>query len=124
MKKLETIVTLIQKPTEVEFTCPYCKSDVSEDFEEFLDEQGLSWSDFPDWEYEPIKCPFCENEIEAEYEFDWGGRMNNRPFKVEGLDLNEGAEEFKEGQLVLYEGTFGFEVGKIKKILFVNKKVI
>ena len=37
MKKLETIVTLIQKPTEVEFTCPYCKSDVSEDFEEFLD---------------------------------------------------------------------------------------
>ena len=75
MKKLETIVTLIQKPTEVEFTCPYCKSDVSEDFEEFLDEQGLSWSDFPDWEYEPIKCPFCENEIEAEYEFDWGGGM-------------------------------------------------
>ena len=42
--------------------------------------------------------------------------MNNRPFKVEGLDLNEGAEEFKEGQLVLYEGTFGFEVGKIKKL--------
>lgn len=76
MKKLETIVTLIQKPTEVEFTCPYCKSDISENFEEFLDEQGLSWSDFPDWEYEPIKCPFCENEIEAEYEFDWGGGMN------------------------------------------------
>ena len=70
MKKLETIVTLIQKPTEVEFTCPCCKSDVSEDFEEFLDEQGLFWSDFPDWEYEPIQCPFCEAEIEVEYEFD------------------------------------------------------
>lgn len=42
--------------------------------------------------------------------------MNNRPFRVEGLDLNEGAEEFKEGQLVLYEGTFGFEIGKIKKL--------
>ena len=77
MKKLETIVTLIQKPTEVEFTCPCCKADVSEDFEEFLDNQGLSCRDFPDWEYELIKCPFCEAEIEAEYEFDWGGRMNN-----------------------------------------------
>lgn len=72
MKKLETIVTLIQKPTEVEFTCPCCKADVSEDFEEFLDDQGLSWSDFSDWKYEKIKCPFCGVEIEAEYEFDWG----------------------------------------------------
>lgn len=70
MKKLETIVTLIQKPTEVEFACPYCKADVSEDFEEFLDDQGLSWSDFSDWKYEKIKCPFCGVEIEAEYEFD------------------------------------------------------
>lgn len=42
--------------------------------------------------------------------------MNNRPFKVEGLNLNEGTKEFKEGQLVLYEGTFGFEIGKIKKL--------
>lgn len=70
MKKLETIVTLIQKPTEVEFTCPYCKADVSEDFEEFLYDQGLSWSDFSDWKYEKIKCPFCGVEIEAEYGFD------------------------------------------------------
>ena len=71
MKRLETIVTLAQAPTDVEFTCPYCEADVSEDFEEFLDEQGLSWGDFPDWEYDPIKCPFCENEIEVSYEFDW-----------------------------------------------------
>ena len=42
--------------------------------------------------------------------------MNNRPFRIEGLDLNEGTEEFKKGQLVLYEGTFGFEIGKIKKL--------
>lgn len=42
--------------------------------------------------------------------------MNKKPFEVEGLDLNEGTEEFKEGQLVLYEGAFGFEIGKIKKI--------
>ena len=42
--------------------------------------------------------------------------MNKKPFEVERLDLNEGTEEFKEGQLVLYEGTFGFEIGKIKKI--------
>lgn len=42
--------------------------------------------------------------------------MNNRPFRPVGLDLNEGTKEFKEGQLVLYEGTFGFEIGKIKKL--------
>lgn len=42
--------------------------------------------------------------------------MNKKPFEVERIDLNEGTEEFKEGQLVLYEGTFGFEVGKIKKL--------
>lgn len=70
MKKLETIVTVIQVPVEVDFTCPYCEEDVSSDIEEFLDEQGLSWSDFSDWKYEKIKCPFCGVEIEAEYEFD------------------------------------------------------
>lgn len=42
--------------------------------------------------------------------------MNKRPFEVGQRDLDDEAEEFKEGQLVLYEGTFGFEIGKIKKI--------
>lgn len=70
MKRLETIVTLAQAPTDVGFTCPYCEANISEDFEEFLDEQGLSWSDFPDWQYNLIKCPFCENEIEVSCEFD------------------------------------------------------
>ena len=42
--------------------------------------------------------------------------MNKKPLEVEHIDLNEGTEEFKEGQLVLYEGTFGFEIGKIKKL--------
>ena len=70
MKKLETIVTLAQAPSDVEFTCPYCEANISEDFEDFLDDQGLSWSEFSDWQYDPIKCPFCENEIEVFYEFD------------------------------------------------------
>ncbi|MDU5183711.1 MAG: hypothetical protein E6214_00340 [Peptoniphilus harei] len=70
MKRLETIVTLTQVPIDVEFTCPYCEANISEGFEDFLDDQGLSWSDFYDRQYGPIKCPFCENEIEAEYEFD------------------------------------------------------
>lgn len=34
--------------------------------------------------------------------------MNKKPFEVGQKDLDEEAEEFKEGQLVLYEGTFGF----------------
>lgn len=42
--------------------------------------------------------------------------MNKRPFEVGQRDLEEKEEEFKEGQLVLYEGTFGFEIGKIKKL--------
>lgn len=46
--------------------------------------------------------------------------MNKKKFETE--QLNEGAETFKKGQLVLYEGTFGFEVGKIKKILKNNRR--
>ena len=42
--------------------------------------------------------------------------MNKRLFEVGQRDLEEKEEEFKEGQLVLYEGTFGFEIGKIKKL--------
>lgn len=42
--------------------------------------------------------------------------MNKKTFEVGQRDLDEEAEEFKEGQLVLYEGTFGFEIGKIKKL--------
>ena len=72
MKRLETIVTIAQAPTDVEFTCPYCEANISEGFEDFLDDQGLSWSDCYDRQHDPIKCPFCENEIEVSYEFDWG----------------------------------------------------
>ena len=54
MKRLETIVTLAQSPTDVYYTCPYCGDRIIQDFEEFLDDQGLSWSDFPDWQYNPI----------------------------------------------------------------------
>lgn len=72
MQRLETIFTISEEIKDIEFTCPYCEANVSEDLKVFLEEQGLSWSDFPDWEYEPIKCPFCENEIEVSYEFDWG----------------------------------------------------
>lgn len=70
MQRLETIFTISEEIKDIEFTCPYCEANVSEDLKDFLEEQGLSWSDFPDWEYEPIKCPFCENEIEVSYEFD------------------------------------------------------
>ena len=70
MKKLKTTVTLIQAPNDVFYACPYCSETIIQDFEEFLDEQGLSWDDFSDWQYDPIKCPFCENEIEVSYEFD------------------------------------------------------
>ena len=72
MKRLETTVTLIQALSDVDYTCPYCGERIIQDFEDFLDDQGLSWSEFSNWQYEPIKCPFCENEIEVSYGFDWG----------------------------------------------------
>ena len=86
MKKLEAIVTLFQAPSDVEFDCPCYGANVFEGFEEFLDEQGLSWGDFSDWQYDPIKCPFCGNEIEVSYEFEWGGRM--KTIALSDLELN------------------------------------
>lgn len=86
MKKLETIVTIDQVPIDVEFTCPYCEANISEGFEDFLDDQGLSWSDFYDRQHDPIKCPFCENEIEVSYEFDWGGGM--KTIALNDFELN------------------------------------
>lgn len=70
MQRLETIVTISEEIKDIEFTCPYCEANVSEDLKDFLEEQGLSLEDFSDWEYGSIKCPFCGEEIEAEYEFD------------------------------------------------------
>lgn len=70
MQRLETIVTISEEIKDIEFTCPYCEANISEDLEDFLEEQDLSLEDFSEWEYGSIKCPFCEEEIEAEYEFD------------------------------------------------------
>ena len=42
--------------------------------------------------------------------------MNKKPFEVEQIDLNEGTEKFKEGQLIIYKGVNGYEIGKIKKL--------
>ena len=66
-----TVVTLIQAPVKVDYTCPWCEEDITQDFDDFLDDQGLSWSDFSDWQYEYITCPECGEKIEnVSYEFD------------------------------------------------------
>lgn len=66
-----TVVTLIQAPSDVDYTCPWCGERIIQDFDDFLDEQGLSWSDFSDWQYEDIICPRCWKKIEnVFYEFD------------------------------------------------------
>ncbi len=67
---LETLVTIIQTPSSISYTCPYCGERVIEDFEDFLCNQGLSWIDFPDWAYNPIKCSKCGEEIDASYLLD------------------------------------------------------
>lgn len=66
-----TVVTLIQAPSDLDYTCPWCEERIIQDFEDFLDEQGLAWSDFPDWQYEYITCPRCGEKIkDVFYEFD------------------------------------------------------
>lgn len=66
-----TTVTLIQAPSDVDYTCPWCRERIIQDFDDFLDDQGLSWSDFPDWQYEYITCPECGKKIDdVSYEFD------------------------------------------------------
>ncbi len=68
MQRLETIITISEENKDIEFTCPYCEADISQDFLDFFEEQDLGFKDVLNGEY--IKCPFCGEEIEAEYEFD------------------------------------------------------
>lgn len=66
-----TQVTIIQIPIAVEFTCPHCGEDVEQPIDEFLSDQGLSWNDLSDWQYEHLKCPSCGKEIDdVTYNFD------------------------------------------------------
>lgn len=64
-------VTIIQVPVEVDYTCPHCEENITQCFDDFLSDQGLSWSDFSDWKYIDITCPECGKKIEdISYEFD------------------------------------------------------
>lgn len=66
-----TVVNLIQAPSDVDYTCPWCGERIIQDFKDFLYDQGLSWSNFPDWQYEDITCPKCGEKInDVSYEFD------------------------------------------------------
>lgn len=66
-----TVVTIIQVPVEVDYTCSWCEEDITQCFDDFLSDQGLSWSDFSDWKYIDITCPECGKKIEdISYEFD------------------------------------------------------
>ena len=66
-----TVVTLIQAPRDIDYTCPWCRERFIQDFEDFLEEQGLSWSDFADWQFDDITCPNCGEKINnISYEFD------------------------------------------------------
>lgn len=66
-----TVVTLIQAPVKVDYTCPWCGEDIELCIDDFLKDQGLSWNDFSDWKYTDITCPECGEKIEdVSYEFD------------------------------------------------------
>lgn len=66
-----TVVTVIQAPIEVDYTCPYCGENITQCFDDFLSDQGLSWSDLSDWKYIDITCSECGEKIEnVSYLFD------------------------------------------------------
>ena len=66
-----TEVTIIQVPVEVDYTCPWCGENITQAFDDFLEDQGLSWNDFPDLKCKHITCPECGEKIEnVSYEFD------------------------------------------------------
>ncbi len=66
-----TVVTIIQVPVEVDYTCPRCGENIIQCFDDFLDDQGLSWNDLSDWKYTDITCPECGEKIDdVSYEFD------------------------------------------------------
>lgn len=71
MKKTIVTLTLVQAPSDVEYICPHCDAMTIQDFDEFLNYNGLLWDDFPNWQYEYITCPKCGEKIEnISCEFD------------------------------------------------------
>lgn len=70
-KKTAVTITLAQMPSDIEYICPHCGQMTIQDFDEFLNYNGLLWDDFPNWQYEYITCPKCGKKIDnIYYEFD------------------------------------------------------
>lgn len=67
---MDTHVVLLTKITDVEFSCPCCGEEFRIPFDEFLKKNRLDFSDYPDWVYDTITCPECQQELEASYEID------------------------------------------------------
>lgn len=65
-----TTVNIIQKPEYVNFWCPNCEEDFEQDFLIFMKDQGLKWSEYPNWEYEDLTCPKCNKRFRADFELD------------------------------------------------------
>ena len=57
-------ITVIQKPTDVGFVCPYCGEDIEMDYEEFGDLMCTDY--YGDWEFEEFCCPECGEILEVD----------------------------------------------------------
>lgn len=55
-------ITILQRPTEVEFECPYCGETTTIDYDEFTDDLGTE--NPTDW-YGSFFCPECHKELEV-----------------------------------------------------------
>ena len=60
-KMKDTLIKIIQNPTDVKFKCPYCKHENHMYFKEFI----LSQLSEEEQDWDRVKCSECGEEIEV-----------------------------------------------------------
>ena len=63
----ETVVMIINKPSDIKYTCPYCLKKVEQNIKDFKFEQGFDKEHYSDWSYKEIECPHCKKRMTAKY---------------------------------------------------------
>lgn len=56
-------ITIIQRPTDIEFECPCCGELITMDYDDFT--CGMKYENPSEWEYDCFFCPECMEELEV-----------------------------------------------------------
>lgn len=54
-------ITIVQRPVEIEFECPYCGEFVTIDYDDFIDDIGHEYP--PKWYGSNVCCPECFSDL-------------------------------------------------------------